>query len=98
MRRFYLLIPFIFFGVQSKVEKKVDYTQIKKNDSMVFKIETDTMLLSYVSEKLVEEVKEIEVLENRKKELKRQLNSLKRQQKLINQAKEDLEKFNNRGL
>lgn len=101
MRKMFVLLPMLLLSVQPKPQPTTKSIE-KKADSLVFKIETDTMLLSYVSEKLIEETKEIEALELRKKELKRQLKALKRKQrfekKMIEQVKNDLEKFNKRGL
>lgn len=100
MKRFIFVIPLLFLGIQP-------YTQINEKTGEekepVLKVEEDTLFLSLNSDKLIEETKELEKLEQKEKELKRQLSIIERKRRLkdkreLEQIKKDLQKFDERGL
>lgn len=103
MKRMIYLLPFLFYGVQP-YNQTTKHLEGSSSDSIhieQFKIETDTMILNYTSQKLIEEVKELEGLEKRKRELQLQIRREKdklRDKETIKQIKIDLYNFDNRGL
>lgn len=103
MKRMIYLLPFLFYGVQP-YNQTTKHLKEDSSDSIhmeQFKIETDTMILNYTSQKLIEEVKELEGLEKRKRELQLQIRREKdklRDKETIKQIKIDLYNFDNRGL
>ena len=103
MKRMIYLLPFLFYGVQP-YNQTTKHLKEDSSDSIhmeQFKIETDTMILNYTSQKLIEEVKELEGLEKRKRELQLQIRREKdklRDKETIRQIEIDLHNFNNRGL
>lgn len=103
MKRMIYLLPFLFYGVQP-YNQTTKHLKEDSSDSIhmeQFKIETDTMILNYTSQKLIEEVKELEGLEKRKRELQLQIRREKdklRDKETLKQIKIDLYNFDNRGL
>lgn len=103
MKRIIYLLPFLFYGVQP-YNQTTKHLEESSSDSIhieQFKIETDTMILNYTSQKLIEEVKELEGLEKRKRELQLQIRREKdklRDKETLKQIKIDLFNFDNRGL
>lgn len=103
MKRMIYLLPFLFYGVQP-YNQTTKHLKEDSSDSIhmeQFKIETDTMILNYTSQKLIEEVKELEGLEKRKRELQLQIRREKdklRDKETLKQIKIDLHNFDNRGL
>lgn len=103
MKRIIYLLPFLFYGVQP-YNQTTKYFKENSVDSIhmeQFTIETDTMILNYTSQKLIEEVKELEGLEKRKRELQLQIRREKdrlRDKETLKQIKIDLYNFDNRGL
>lgn len=103
MKRIIYLLPFLFYGVQpyNQTTKHLKESSVDSIHTEQFKIETDTMILNYTSQKLIEEVKELEGLEKRKRELQLQIRREKdklREKETIKQIKIDLYNFDNRGL
>lgn len=103
MKRMIYLLPFLFYGVQpyNQTTKHLKEDSVDSIHMEQFKIETDTMILNYTSQKLIEEVKELEGLEKRKRELQLQIRREKdklRDKETIKQIKIDLYNFDNRGL
>lgn len=103
MKRMIYLLPFLFYGVQpyNQTTKHLEENSADSIHMEQFKIETDTMILNYTSQKLIEEVKELEGLEKRKRELQLQIRREKdklRDKETLKQIKIDLYNFDNRGL
>ena len=105
MKRIIYLLPFLFYGVQpyNQTTKHLKENSVDPIHTEQFKIETDTMILNYTSQKLIEEVKELERLEKRKRRRELQLQIKKEKDKLrdkeiIRQIEIDLHNFDNRGL
>lgn len=110
MRKYLILLPFLFFGV--KPYNQNTGIEMTDNNSTEFSIKTDTMLLSYTADLLIQEEKELNELKaykkkleseyNRKKEAER-LNRLKIQKrkqeaKLLKEIENDINNFLNRGI
>ena len=103
MKRMIYLLPFLFYGVQpyNQTTKHLKEDSVDSLHIEQFAIETDTMILNYTSQKLIEEVKELEGLEKRKKELQLQIRREKdklRDRETLKQIKIDLYNFDSRGL
>lgn len=103
MKRIIYLLPFLFYGVQpyNQTTKHLKENSLDSIYVEQFTIETDTMILNYTSQKLIEEVKELEGLEKRKRELQLQIRREKdrlRDKETLKQIKIDLYNFDNRGL
>lgn len=103
MKRMIYLLPFLFYGVQpyNQTTKHLKEDSVDSLHIQQFTIESDTMILNYTSQKLIEEVKELEGLEKRKRELQLQIRKEKdkiREKKTLKQIKIDLYNFDNRGL
>lgn len=103
MKRMIYLLPFLFYGVQpyNQTTKHLKEDSVDSLHIQQFTIESDTMILNYTSQKLIEEVKELEGLEKRKRELQLQIRKEKdkiREKKTLKQIKTDLYNFDNRGL
>lgn len=103
MKKIICLLPFLFYGVQpyNQTTKHFKENSVDSIHMEQFTIETDTMILNYTSQKLIEEVKELEGLEKRKRELQLQIRMEKdrlRDKETLKQIKTDLYNFDNRGL
>ena len=110
MKRYLILLPFLFFGI--KPYNQNTGIEMTDNNSTEFSIKTDTMLLNYTADLLIQEEKELNELKaykkkleaeyKRKKEAER-LNRIriqkKRQEaKLLKEIENDINIFLNRGV
>lgn len=103
MRKILCVIPLLFLAIQPYTQ--TNNVQNKTEDKFVIKIEEDTIVLSEHSEKLIEETKELDKLEQRENELRKELiklnNKIKQKakdDKELKVLKETLDKYNQRGI
>lgn len=113
MRKFLILVPFLFFGVKPYNQNiGIEVDNSSSDITEEFSVKVDTMLLSYTAEKLIQEDKELNELKNykrkleaeyRKKKEKERLNRLKARKrkeeaKLLKEIENDINNFLNRGI
>lgn len=110
MKRYLILLPFLFFGI--KPYNQNTGIEMTDKNSTVFSIKADTMMLSYTVDLLIQEEKELNELKAYKKRLeseykrKKEAERLKRiriqkekqEAKLLKEIKNDINNFLNRGI
>lgn len=103
MRKILCVIPLLFLGIQPYTQS--DNAKNKTEDKFAAKIEEDTIVLSEHSDKLIEESKELDKLEQKEKNLRKELieldNKIKqkiKEEKELKAIKRDLKNFDERGI